>query len=161
MTSHRGFADILQEKLGENMAPTTASPPAHGKKKPFPWWQYLPQASKNRFVPLTIPAAYPRPRPTLRETKRPVKPQHPLEPTYQLGDIGLEYSTDIVTLQNLGADLDPSQLSLSSLKRQYRRLAKRWHPDHHAHAQAAEPFQQLTQAYQNLQQALTALSTDR
>ncbi len=158
MGLQRDFDEILQEKLGGSKKKTTEKVAFQSQKQSFPEWKYQFTAPKITFTPQAIPPSYPRP----TAKKIPFQPQAAKavvqEPVYKIGEIGLEYTTDLITLQNLGADLDPAKISSTRLKKEYRKLAMRWHPDRATGDDSGKNFHNACLAYRNLSQALATLS---
>ncbi len=158
MGLQRDFDEILQEKLGVPRKKTTEKVAFQSQNHSFPAWKYQFNTPKITFTPQQIPQSYPSPSP---KKARP-QPQAPKavvqEPVYKIGEIGLEYTTDLMTLQSLGADLDPAKISVTGLKREYRKLAMKWHPDRSTADESGKNFHRACLAYRNLSQALATLS---
>ena len=59
-------------------------------------------------------------------------------------------------------ELKPHELTIDSLKKQYKKLVKKYHPDLHQHDKqtAEEKFKQLTNAYQRLLDRLNRMVSD-
>ncbi len=160
MALQREFAQILQEKLGFTPELSMKTKPFPSQKVEFPSWKYQVFTNQRTFSPTEIPPAYPR-KPAKKKTAPAAKKTPPQpDPTYKIGQLGLEFTSDLIALQTLGADLDPAQLSLDKLKKEYRKLAKNWHPDHNSNDNSGKNFQMATEAYGRLSQAIESQTTN-
>ncbi len=158
MGFQREFSDILREKLGDGEKKAPKKAPITERNSTFPSWKFEISTHKRTFIPDQIPQVYPGP--TLRKQSAPPKPAMPktADPIFKIGELGLENASALIMLQNLGANLDPARISESELKKEYRKLALRWHPDRCFEDPSGKNFHQACAAYRQLSGAILALS---
>lgn len=159
MTLHKEFADILKEKLGEFPSEDTPKPfkspkrdlnfqpilsfftdvktwiPKHGlksypQKKCTQWKQETPKKHKLSF-------------------SKPIKKRTQPEKFHSLSELSLSSQKAYISLQKLGATLPSQQFQISTLKREYRRLIKLFHPDH-SQSTSSQSFQMVLKNYRTL-----------
>lgn len=156
------FAEILQEKMGKGRVQPPQSQGQKSSKPDFPDWKYQFFTSQRSFTPSQIPKQYPRPTPQKTSAIHTVKVEKNKkeEKHFKIGQLGLEYSSDLILLQNLGAEIESDKIQLSSLKKEFRRLAKKFHPDTSRENQTEKIFHSCHQAYSNLSRRLQELNNE-
>ncbi|NJL25379.1 MAG: DnaJ domain-containing protein [Calothrix sp. SM1_5_4] len=109
------------------------------------------------------PDAYRKATPAQPASKPAPKAREPLWPMERLRESD---RADVEQLIRLGADELRHGLSLSALKKAYRRLARKWHPDMHAAAPPAQSerarhaFTLVQTAYERLRHSLPKYKSD-
>ncbi len=165
MAFESGFADILQKKMGfpEENLPKSSSYTV--KKRPHS--PVIPPLFMDsfRWTPPSAGEAYlncstqPQIRNQAENPEAPIpKPNSAPEIFFSIGELGLDNATPFMTLTRHGADLDEGRLSEKQLKKQYRKLAKIFHPDNGHRPNGAEIFQECTEAYRILEAAIASKS---
>jgi len=159
MALERDFADILQEKLGTPPKRETMAAPLSPSAPQFPHWKYRIESPIRTFTPAKIPNIYPKKSPRIR-VKKAINPPKPKvqnqEKTFKIGELGLDLATPLNTLQSLGAHLDPEKISLSGLKKEYRKLARKYHPDSNPSTGSAKFFHEACKAYGLIRDSIEA-----
>lgn len=166
MSFQREFAEILKEKMG---SPQESTPEKPSNLGPFSYeerFEPFISAPHFSFSPSQFSNQYPRSKVVKTDAKAvqppPQKPEKVKiqEKSYKIGELGMDMATPFVTLIRLGAKLDEKAITLSALKREYRKLAKRYHPDHSKREDAVKLFQSCCQSYGQIKQALNSLSNN-
>jgi hypothetical protein len=157
MSLQREFAEILKEKMGSTTSKPSVPPAPKTPFRPFPHWKYEFSSPKHSFFLHKNLNSYPQK--PLRKKQTQTQADHsklpPSEPVFKIGQLGLEYTSDLMALQTLGADLKAEAITLSQIKKEYRKLARRYHPDHNKNSDGSERFQMAHRSYRNLVQAIT------
>lgn len=158
MSQNREFAEILSRKMGKSQATGPATPQIPRPNPVFVSFEHPLDIPQFTWSPSSIPSQYPKSQPKVQSTTEKSSPSpsqtFQAEPSFRLGELGLELSTPFMVLIHSGADLREDQLSLSQLKREYRKLALKHHPDVCKVANSKEIFQECTRAYRELRQAI-------
>lgn len=156
MGFHREFADILEEMMKKE--PLCPPPKASEKRAPIltlqPFLNFYTETIRWTHAPAM--KFYPTPQVKKQETaipKQTVKTKKEVAPIAEkmvsMKHVPLQTLEPLKILEQLGAQLG-EEFSLSILRREYRRLAKIYHPDSQHSKSCAVRFQKVSSSYKSV-----------
>ena len=126
---------------------------------PRPITQFFSQI--KTWAPSQIPKAYPKTVPkiaTVQKAKAEVAAP-PIEvKSFRSVQLSKEAQRSLATLRFLGAQVNCDKITLTDVKKEYRKLAKIYHPDSHHPKAEAKTFHQCCLSYRQLSACLIELS---
>ena len=147
------LAGFLEEESTVSPRETTVKselPPVFPSEIPFFQWQTTSATNPN------AKNAYPRPAPRPAKIAE-VPKAKPAEPKWAASALSSTEQRQLRTLVLMGAPELATEISLTTLKRAHRRLAKQMHPDL-AKSKGQEDFLALQSIYECLMQTLNDLA---
>ncbi len=157
MGQNATFEQILEEKMGlapENSWSAAPFCPVWPKlERPIPWIFFnhrvhIPRAGLRAYPKKSIPSKPDSLSPQREVLEKPPTP--PAESCMSHEVFSKGGQKQIALLIYLGAQLDPQAFTASELKQEYRRLLKRYHPDHNKAQTAAPTLNQVVSSYRGL-----------
>jgi hypothetical protein len=151
----RSFREVLERVLEEKTPESPLNPSVEKPKPSAPHENPLYNLQFPKFSHAR--GQYPKP---ARRTMRAKAPGR-VEVVFQLDQLTVKEREAVQYMIKMDGTFDLSSgLSRERLKRAYRALAKRLHPDRNhsgPHSDESQPFRQLQMCYESLKQALTRL----
>lgn len=158
MDKNRSFAEILKQEMAQQGEKTFHyAPPS--EPAPSLFFDWHPQKIFKKWPPQTPKGFY------LKSQRKPdIKSSPPtkdrevsLQPTEKklsFADFSPQAQACLNHFQTLGAKINANAFYSVELKKEYRRLAKRFHPDLKSPESSAKSFQQLTLLYQKIEKEI-------
>ena len=152
------FREILEEKLKSPLEEPYFDQPKSQYSDPFALSFLMGSIPQFRYQTNSYKAQSTSDRSTNKHSDLQDSPQsnQNLEPIiveeeakYSLQDLSAEAVAALFVLKGLGAEIKEQSFSFNELKKQYRRLLLRYHPDHN-NQKTSESFFDLRQAYDSL-----------
>lgn len=155
------FSDILRRKMG-SMVEETPITPEVPTQKTAPNSPVFPIFSHPKtWLPRKLNSAYPVKKISKEQSKQQKVEEIKIkiaEKIFTQTDLNSDEMKALVRFQTLGGHINAQQICLSTLKKEYRRLAKIYHPDSAKSLLDPKKFHELVTIYHTLEKKLAFLS---
>lgn len=158
MTFEGEFAEILKEKMGE----TPKVAPQKRRSAPLrssfgdPLLNFY--VEKKQWIPSRGLTSYPKKTPSIKPIQVP-EPVVSEEISWEMAQLPVDLRLQLSAFEDLGAKLDKDKIQKSHLKKQYRILAKKYHPDLQKDQNLASQFAELKKVFNRIEVEIKKLSS--